>query len=284
MQKPILIYHGGCPDGFGAALAFYKKFEDSIEYCPRYHSTERFFGLEEKDLVGRVIYMADIAFRREDLIFLMEHAAEIIVIDHHVSAQKESGDLKCCHFNMEHSGAVLAWKFCHPEFEVPKLLKYVEDRDLHGPQGCTLPYAQELLLAIDSYDKTFEIWNRLIDRLDDPNEVADLLREGNAILRYNEVLKKRLKESVYTTKIQGYDVPIINTPFFRSEILGELAIDKPFSAGYHFNGEDFIFSLRSDPDNPRSIDVSEVAGVFPGGGGHENASGFSIKNLKDLSS
>jgi oligoribonuclease NrnB/cAMP/cGMP phosphodiesterase (DHH superfamily) len=225
--------------------------------------------------------MADIAFPRKDLEFLMEHAESIAVEDHHKSAEKESGDLACCHFDMEHSGAVLAWKFCHPDTEVPMLLRYIEDRDLWKFE---LPYAEEILAALDSYDKTFEIWDKLLERLDDPSEVADLLKEGNAILRYNKILMKRIMGSAYTAEIKGYRVPIINTPFFRSEILAELAKDNPFSAGYHFNGEDFIFSLRSDGENPESVDVSEVASEFPGGGGHENASGFSIKNLGDLTS
>ncbi len=279
MQKPILIYHGGCPDGFGAALAFWKKFGDDIEYCPRHHSTDRFFGLKEKELIGRIIYMADIAFVREDLLFLMEHAEEITVVDHHISAEKDSGDLDCCYFDMDHSGAVLAWKFCHPDVEIPTLLKYVEDRDLWKFE---LPHAKEVLAALDAYDKTFDQWEDLVERFNSPEKFGNLLKEGDAILRYSETLMKRITNSAYTAKICDYEVPIVNTPFFRSEIVNRLSKDQPFAAGYHFNGEDFIFSLRSDGDNPDSIDVSEIAANFPGGGGHKNASGFSIKDLGEL--
>jgi oligoribonuclease NrnB/cAMP/cGMP phosphodiesterase (DHH superfamily) len=282
MKKPILIYHKGCPDGFGAAFAFWLKFGNTMEYIPIYHSTERFYGIPAEDLIGRVIYMADIVFEREDMIFLMKYAEEIIADDHHKSAEQNCGDLECCHFDMAHSGAVLAWHRCHPDKEIPKMLKYIEDRDLNGPQGCSLPYAQELLLAIDSYEKKFEIWEDLARRLDEPDEVAQLLREGNAILRYNKVLMKKIIRSAYTADIKGYKVPILNTPFFRSEILAELAVGNPFSAGYHFNGEDFIISLRADGETPESVDVSEIALQFPGGGGHKNAAGFSIKNMRDL--
>jgi oligoribonuclease NrnB/cAMP/cGMP phosphodiesterase (DHH superfamily) len=278
MRKPILIYHDGCPDGFGAALAFWKKFGDSIEYCPKSHSTKRFFGLKEEYLIGREIYMADIAFIREDIEFLMKNA-DITVIDHHKSAEKDSGDLECCHFDMKHSGSVLAWKFCHPGVEVPTLFRYIEDRDLWNFK---LNYSKEMLAALDSYDKTFEVWDSLMIQFDNPGEFADILKDGSAILRYTETIMKRIINLAYTTEICGYKVPIVNTPFFSSEIISKLAVNNPFSAGYHFDGENFIFSLRADGNNTESIDVSEIAANFPGGGGHKYASGFSIKDLNDL--
>jgi oligoribonuclease NrnB/cAMP/cGMP phosphodiesterase (DHH superfamily) len=278
--KPVLIYHGGCPDGFGAAYAFWKKYGDDIDYIPLSHKEAPFKGLDESVLRDREVWMVDIAFEREDAIRIKEIANKFQIIDHHVSAQKKLDDLEFCHFDMYHSGAVLGWNHCFPNEEAPKLLRYIEDRDLWN---WNLPYAQELLTAVDSYEKTFEIWDEINRKVEDPIEFSKLLAEGSAILRYNEVLMSRVKKGTYYAKIKGYRVPILNTPFFRSEILAELCSGEFFSAGYHYDGENFIFSLRADGNNPDSIDVSEIAGMFPGGGGHRNASGFAIKSLADLS-
>ena len=78
----------------------------------------------------------------------------------------------------------MAWKFCHPDTEVPELLRDVEDRDLWKFQ---LPYAKELLAALDSYSTTFEVWDELMKRFNNPEGVANILKEGNAILRYNHL-------------------------------------------------------------------------------------------------
>jgi oligoribonuclease NrnB/cAMP/cGMP phosphodiesterase (DHH superfamily) len=276
LLKPVLIYHGGCPDGFGAAYAFWKKFGDTIEYLPLSHKEEPFKGLSKDVFKDRVVYMVDIALERDDAITANEMASEFHIIDHHLSAQKDLADLDFCHFEMDHSGAILGWNYCFPDELAPKLLQYIEDRDIYTWK---LPYAEELLTAVDSYEKTFQIWDNLSSKLEDPIEFSKLLAEGSAILRYNKVLMSRVKSSAYKAKIKGCEVPIVNTPFFRSEILNELAQGELFSAGYHYDGEKFIFSLRSTDEG---MDVSEVALKFPGGGGHRNASGFSIKTLEEL--
>lgn len=277
-KKPILIYHDNCPDGFGAAFSFWKKYEDNIEYLALTHSSEPFKGLSPKIFSNREVWMVDISLERDDAISVNNSAKEFIILDHHISAQKDLKDLTFAHFDMGHSGAVLAWNHCFKE-EAPKILQYIEDRDLKGPNNCHLPYARELLTAIDSYPKEFEIWDKLSDQIETPEGFSKLILEGSAILRYNKVLIDSLMENKYKSKIRGYEVPIVNTPFFRSEMLGTLAIGEPFAAGYHYDGENYVFSLRSTDEG---VDVSEIAKTFPGGGGHKKAAGFSVNNLNKI--
>lgn len=277
--KPLLIYHDHCPDGFGAAFSFWKKYNDEIDYLALDHVAKPFKGLSIKTFQGREVWMADISLEREDAIQASEAAKKFKILDHHISAQKDLVDLDFAHFDMNHSGAILAWKYCFPDEEVPKLLQYVEDRDLRGPAGCILPYARELLAAIDSYPKEFSTWEHLDELIETPEGFSKLLVEGAAILRYNKVLIDSIMENTYRTTIKGYDVPVVNTPFFRSEMLGTLAVGEPFSAGYHYDGEQFQFSLRSTDEG---VDVSEIAQQFPGGGGHKKAAGFSVKKLDKI--
>ena len=84
--------------------------------------------------------------------------------------------------------------------------------------------------------------------------------------------------NAYEANIMGKIVPIINIPFFQSEVAAELALTADYAAAYYFDGESYKFSLRSKEGGD---DVSLIAAKF-GGGGHKNASGFLIKNLSQL--
>lgn len=274
--KPLLLYHANCPDGFGAALPFYLKYGDSIEYLPVAHKQKPFHGLPQKIFKNRIIWMIDISFSRKDTLKIKKLAKEFINIDHHLGNKQKLEDLDYCHFDMNHSGAVLSWKYCFPDKPIPKLLLYIEDRDIFT---WNLPYAHELLSSIDAHEKTFEIWESLMKRLEDPVGFSELLEEGAVIYHYNQTLMNIIKRNVYYAEIKGYTVPIINTPFFRTEILAELTKGQPFAAAYHYDGERFIFSLRSTNEGLNTLEITDH---FPGGGGHRNASGFSVKSLDEL--
>lgn len=275
-KKPLLLYHGNCPDGFGATIPFHIKYGDTIEYMAVNHKQKPFHGISPKIFKDRIVWMVDISFERKDTLKIRKLTKEFTNIDHHLGNQDKLGDLDCCHFNMNHSGAVLSWQFCFPERPIPKLLLYIEDRDINNWH---LPYAKELLSSVDAHEKTFPVWENLMKRLEDPVGFSELLEEGAVIYHYNQTLMDNIKKNVYYTDIKGHRVPIINTPFFRTEIVSELAQNAPFAAGYHYDGENFIFSLRS---TDHGVNTLEIANQFTGGGGHRNASGFSVKSLDEL--
>ena len=54
---------------------------------------------------------------------------------------------------------------------------------------------------------------------------------------------------------------------------------EPFAATFFYDGEGYVFSLRSD-DN--GLDVSEIAKQY-GGGGHKHAAGFKLKSWLNTS-
>lgn len=276
-KKPILIYHANCPDGFGAAYAFWKKYSDDIEYAPISYDSGSLGGLRAEDLVGRKIWMADVSFSREETIEVQKNAEEFLLLDHHITAKDSLSDLDYCKFDIEHSGAVMAWNYCFPGKNIPKLLSYIEDRDLWKLE---LPDSKEILSAIDAVERTFPNWERLRAELDSKSGYEKLCKSGSTILEYNSNLIKRIKEGAYYGVIKGYTVPMINIPFFRTEIVTDLAIGNDFAAGYHYDGNKFIVSLRSDSEG-RGVDVSKIAQSF-GGGGHKHAAGFVIDTLNGL--
>lgn len=275
--KPIVFYHGNCPDGFGAALAFWLKYGETIEYVPVYHGPKPFKGIDPSLFFNRQIWMVDIALEREDSIQAHKMAKDFVVLDHHLTNKEHLEDLSFCYFDMNHSGAVLAWQYLFPTEPVPKLLQYIEDRDL---DTWKLPYAKELLTAVDAHNHSLKEWAELCDKIEHPSGFTKMLEEGSVMLQYNEVLMDIIKRNSYIAEIKGYFVPMINTPFFRSEVVTLLAKGTLFAAGYHYDGERFIFSLRSEKGS--GLNVAEIAEKFPGGGGHRNASGFSVKSLDEL--
>lgn len=264
MSKPYVLFHANCPDGFGAAYAAWKKFQDDAVYMPVKHG-EPLPEIAE----GAPVYIIDFAYDRETLIDLAQRH-QVQVLDHHKTAQADLEGLEFATFDMNQSGAVLAWNYFHPETSLPLLLEYVQDEDLWN---WALPQSKEVCTALQLYPMDFETWDQL--------EVETLKREGTVALRYKQSLIDRLLKRVEFHDIAGYSVPVVNTPLFASELGNQLCEAYPeaaFSASYSdFEGKR-KWSLRSIGD----FDVSEICRQF-GGGGHRNASGFStILNAKNV--
>lgn len=271
MSKVMVLYHAGCPDGFGSAWSFYKKYGDKAEYVPVRH------GEQPPDVTGRTVFIVDFSYSRPILEEMYEVADSLVVLDHHKTAQDSLEGLDYCHFDMSHSGAYLAWSYLFGEDNVPLLIQYIEDRDLWK---WNLKSAEEILSAIDSYPKSFQTWDQLDTQLDRLGSETwfSLYLEGSAILRYKNCLIQSIKAKEHKVRICGEEIRAVNAPFFQSEIANQLAEGKPYAAAYYFNGERYIFSLRSKETGK---DVSEIAKRF-GGGGHKRASGFSVATISEL--
>lgn len=267
-KENVLLYHAKCPDGFGAAYSFWKTYGDNMDYYPITH------GDPLPDLTDKTVYMADIALSKEETVLLRSKAKNLQILDHHISRYDDLKDLSYYHFDNEHSGAILAWKYLNPDKEPPLILKYIEARDIW--KWDAFPNANNILCVLDSIGYSFEEWDSFSLQLEE--DASAIERQGIAILRYCDNLMSMMIKDKYTISIKGYDVPIINISFFKSEILNKLCFDQPFAAGYHYDGEVYRFSLRSKDDG---VDVSKIAAMF-GGGGHRNAAGFIVRDLNEL--
>lgn len=256
-MAPYILYHGGCPDGFGAAYAAWKKFGAGAEYLPVKH------GYPPPELPeGSEVYIIDFAYDRRTLLEMAEQHA-LRVLDHHRTAQAELEGLDFAEFDMQRSGAVLSWNHFHPGTEVPMLLQYVQDQDLWN---WALPDSREICTALSIYPMEFETWDRL--------EIEALRAQGQVVLVYKEQLVEQMQQKVDWIEILGQRVPAVNTPLFASELGNQLCLqfkEAPFAACYADHDGRRKFSLRSIGEN----DVAAVAAHF-GGGGHRNASGFAI--------
>ncbi len=254
---PLVVYHAGCSDGFGAAFAAWR-WDPAVELVPRTH------GEAPPEVAGRDVYVFDFAFDRPTMEALAASARSVLLADHHASAQRELGDLPYCRFDMNRSGAGLAWDVLHPGKPRPWIVDYVEDRDLWR---WALPHSREVSAALASFPMELDTWARLAEEA----RPEDLVPEGRAILRFEERQVERLLRLATRMEIAGHDVPAVNSPVFVSELGHRLSIGEPFAVVWHETADgQRAFSLRSQPDG---LDVSEIAKGL-GGGGHPRAAGF----------
>ncbi len=268
MSLPLIIYHANCLDGFGAAHAAFLHFRQAggAEFLAASH------GEEAPDGRGRELYLVDFSYKREVVKQLCAQAEHVTILDHHISAAEDLRGLESecdnlsMHFDMDKSGAVITWEHFHPE-PVPRLLEYVQDRDLWRFE---LHDSAEVTAALMSYPFDFEFWEDLINS----SESLELLAaEGRAINRYRRQMIETHKRKAALGELAGHRVPIVNCPSaITSELLGELAENYPFAAGYSDQGDRRNWSLRS---REGGADVAKVATDF-GGGGHRRAAGFSV--------
>ena len=272
--KKRCIYHAGCPDGFGAAWSVRQAWGDDAWYIARNHDDRVTLADHEDALVAFV----DIAPAEDELRALADVAAQVLILDHHVTARDRlasdpsvvneyEADGHVIHFDMSHSGSVLAWQAFHPETETPDLLRYIEDQDLWN---WALPDSEAVNAAIASYPRDWETWDRLAAW-----PVERLVAEGEPILRANRMEIARRLEHVRPIALGNERIEGVNASINRSRIGHEIAkraaYGKEWGIVYRVEGAEVFATIYSIGD----LDVSEVAVRF-GGGGHKNASGFHV--------
>jgi oligoribonuclease NrnB/cAMP/cGMP phosphodiesterase (DHH superfamily) len=270
-MKTYVLYHANCTDGAGSALSAYLVFGDSAEYIPVQYN-------EAPPLMepGAMIYIVDFSYPEDVLLVMAEHASFVQIIDHHKTAKEalenvDHPNIKV-HFDMAQSGAVMTWKFFHPDRPVPPLLRHIQDRDLWL---FTMHGSKKVHRALGMYED-WRDWAQFL------YEVRPLIAEGDAIIRFLEVQQTRIiggppRRFFATNEV----VPVFNLPgFMISDALNQALEDHPecpYAVGFITLPDKTIYSLRSR--TTEDVDVSAIA-TDNGGGGHTHAAGFTVKHKK----
>jgi oligoribonuclease NrnB/cAMP/cGMP phosphodiesterase (DHH superfamily) len=260
-DKPLVIYHGNCQDGFTAAWAIWKKHPDWEFYPAKY-------GVEPPDVTGRDVYFVDFSYKRDVILQMASKAEQIWIYDHHKTAEAGLVDLPdnvYVWFDMEKSGARLAWEAFHPREEVPAIVEFVEDRDLWRFK---YPNTKAFSAYLFSQPYDFDMWDAISSL-----NIYEIASAGQAILDNHQKYTEELSAIKFRNTLAGHVVWFANVPYNYSSDMGNLlAKGEPFAVTYYFDGSraKTIYSLRSDENG---LDVSEIAKQF-GGGGHKHAAGF----------
>jgi len=257
----LVIYHANCSDGFGAAYAAHKVLGGRATYVPAFH------GDSPPDVKGKHVVIADFSYDLETTKRLIEEAASLVIIDHHKTAKERLGDLPNLHFDNDHSGAILTWNYFHPGKEPPRFLKYIEDRDLWKWE---MPYSKEFSAAFDMVQWTFEDF----ELFEDDSVVDDAITRGKYILAYSKTVIKKICEKAQPRKWHGYNVMLVNSSHWQSEIGNKLSQDCDIAVIWYYSHETHKarVSCRAFHDE---VDVTELAQAY-GGGGHKKAAGFEL--------
>jgi oligoribonuclease NrnB/cAMP/cGMP phosphodiesterase (DHH superfamily) len=304
MAEYLCIYHGNCADGFGAAWAVHQALGSTCEFYPGVYQQD------PPDVRGKYVVMVDFCYKPDVLEKMIKDAYGILVIDHHKSAVESvrqypfpswltsdmsdwtgspvnwgryqqnliQDDCENCgpriyfYFDMNRSGAGMAWDFFHSPDMRPALINHIEDRDLWR---FALEGTRDIQANLFSYPYDFDVWDQLMAA-----DVATLKSDGAAIERKHH---KDISELLAVTKrqmtIAGHDVPVASLPYTLTSDAGHvMASEALFAACYWDTPDGRVFSLRSREDG---LDVSQVAMQF-GGGGHKNAAGFKVPRDHEL--
>lgn len=264
-RNVVVIYHGPCIDGFSAAWAAWLKFGDEARYYQTNYGKDRITGLK-----GKNVFILDFSYPKAILDQIAKEAESLVVLDHHITAQQELGNCPYAVFDMNRSGAGLAWDYFHGDRR-PRLIDHVEDNDLWNHN---LPKTREVIAVVSTTEKTWQNWTDLFMTMEDDNRYTQLIQTGSAVLKYrDQTIRQRFVHSPTYIYLDGEIVPAANSAIWQSEIGAALAKNNEAFAVVWYQMRDgrVKVSLRSDKNV--GMDVEKIAKKY-GGGGHKNSAGF----------
>jgi hypothetical protein len=278
---PLVIYHGrSCPDGFAAALAAWRYFSGQATFLGLDHGDVR--SLSDLPAVdGRAVYILDFSFDEPLLRDIAARATKLVVLDHHLSAAQKLRGFQCdcgvVHFDMDKSGARLAWEFFLPDEPVPDLVRYVEDRDIWVWQ---YPQSAAFLAALDLEAFDFERWNALAGM--DADSQAAFMARGEAMVAQFDHLAAQICESARPVVFNGVQGLMVNAPGMFHSLIGDTLSKQSgtFALMWAVDKKGLVkCGLRSRSDF-NCIPLAESMQ----GGGHAQACGFrmGVERLPEL--
>lgn len=271
----MVLYHADCVDGFTAAWCVWKLKRDRADYVPVYYSVDTRPPPAAKG--KKEVHLADISFDREHMLQLAADNDQVYAYEHHKTAQDQMLDLPenvHVEFDLERSGAGIAWDYLSDGSPRSWLVDYVEDRDLWR---FDLGNSRDVNAYLQSRPQTFEEWERLWNLT--PQMVRPL---GEAIRGYVDHYAERAVATGAPIELLGYRTFAVNVQYLGvSETLHRVLERIPeaqVALGWHVHGSPtrgghVHYSLRSRTED--DVDVTVIARTF-GGGGHKNAAGFEV--------
>jgi hypothetical protein len=287
----VIVYHGPCSDGTGGLWCACHYSPIKIRYACKAGSNPT------GDYTNMNVIFVDVCPKIDYLLELVKIAKYVVILDHHKSSEQMILDnekllssiknLKI-EFDMERSGCQMAWDYFFDNKPRPFFIDYMGDRDLWTWK---LPNSKEINTAlwelgyIDSYDLT-----KMTELLNNPNEKIKYLESTG---KFIEAGNKREVEIAVANSIEAKMIWQNKTyrlwlggnvnPVLRSDLGNTLCSTvfkdgslPDFSACWQFDpkSDEWWISLRGI--SGRSPDLSLLSSSF-GGGGHQMASGITIK-------
>lgn len=283
----LVIYHNACTDGFCAAYIAHKRWPDAA-FMPRNYGMEPPYT----EVEGKDVLVVDFSWRSSlENCELARRAKSFRILDHHKSAAETLAGLPFAKFDMNRSGAGLAWDELFGsgnEFDDndgllslprPWYVNYVEDRDLWR---WALPGSRAVNAFIGALRFDFDMWDTILNRV----TVEQASEYGRWInLQIEKYVEQGLKHAQHgglfyidpSGYVHSYSVAIVNGTYENGSELCEAldhlpGIDIGMIWWERADGKiQFSMSSHNNPD----IDLSKIARTR-GGGGHQTKAGFEL--------
>ncbi len=291
-----IVYHKCCPDGVSGLWCAHKYNKNEFEKISMNAGVDPIFETTDKDII-----FIDVCPSINYLLVHTKIAKSITVIDHHKSAfdiynknnviLDEIENLKMI-FDMNRSGAQMAWDFFFENKPRCWFIDYVGDRDLWKWE---LPNSKEISASFDFKNYFMEEDLEKLDLLSNftNEEKNQLISTGLIINEYQQQLIESALDYSYEAILyvddKIYNVRISHIIGGMVSELGNKLATECLSDGslpdfgvvwnYNIKSETWYVSLRGHDNSP---DLSIIAKHF-GGGGHAKASGFKIESPQKIS-
>jgi uncharacterized protein len=273
----IVICHCPCFDGM-ASYWVVKKWCD-MKRMPYPYMRGVSPGLEEydfPDLEGKSVVIADICFNIRIMNEIRSKVKELVVLDHHKTSEEIMKSHPSYIYDENRSGCQLCWDYFFPRERRPRWLDLIGDRDLWKFRFSeTRPFSSAIFHRYsNSRIKDIDAISRA--------SIKELVQFGMICLEIDQktidIEVRKAKKCILTHPESGksFVVWASTSTRSRSEIGHILSTrsDCDFALIYSYSLEDdeWWFSLRSQSE--ARANVGEIAKMFPEGGGHSCASGF----------
>lgn len=267
MDRTVILYHGSCPDGFGAAYAAWKRFGEEAEYIPLHRGEPLPEGLE-----GDHLYFLDFTYEQEDMDHFVSIAKTVTALDHHSGVQDVVESMPAYIFDNNKSGAGIAWSYFNAALPMPKLLEFIQDDDLFR---FALPDTKAVLSYLTVHPFSFESWDELAQMLDDEERAEAFLTKARAYAEYTTLLAQYAASKAVRIHFEGYEVMFANahpSKVMKSLVGNILAKEHPpFALVASAHPKGFGISIRGNGE----VNVAALAEKY-GGNGHHDSAGFLI--------
>lgn len=276
----LFIIHANCMDGHGAMAVplvdnvGIKTFFELDILSGDYSQPIPLDKYEDKD-----VCFLDYSLKASEMLKVLEVAKSVTVIDHHVSVHEELSNIIHPNFNyvydVDLSGAQLAWRFWFPDTPEPKIISLIGDRDLWKKRFVE---SDVLNLAMRTENYTFHEIHRIITSDVSGNELLDaLINRGHQYEIYHRKLVKDIASHAWVDRLDDdsdTEVLRVNCPLgFMSDVGALLSEQSPSGVAwlYYDLEEETKHSLRVSTES--TYDAGEFC-KSKGGGGHKKAAGW----------
>lgn len=286
LEVEIVLYHGKCADGIGAAWPFWRENRDAgtniqFQGCLR--------DQPPPDVKGKRVAILDFCYGLKETLNLAKSAISIIIIDHHETAKDLIGKVPKnveLIIDMTKSGAQLGWEYMYSD-PCPWMLNVIAARDLwKWDVDPRYRHLSDVLYkrGYYSFQKLEELYVRTFQEGEETVIEEFMGLDGLDAKGMQQAIKAAMKSAFITTYTspegETYKVRLATCDRkLRSEIGNSLSENVDFALIYSY---DFLLNqwwcaARSNEAN--DIDLARITAQH-GGGGHKKAASFVIDGNK----